>query len=86
MVGRRYDRSEIAGGDAKCNAVILKKVLSGAERGAARAIVTLNAGAALYVAGLAETLADGVRLAERSIDSGAALRKLAALIAASHGE
>ena len=34
----------------------------------------------------AETLADGVRLAERSIDSGAALKKLAALIAASHGE
>ena len=86
LVDRRYDRSEIAGGDAKCNAVILKKVLSGAERGAARAIVTLNAGAALFVAGLADTLADGVRLAERSIDSGAALKKLAALIAASHGE
>ena len=77
--------SEIAGGDAKCNAVILKNVLSGSERGAARAIVTLNAGAALLVAGMAESIADGVRLAERSIDSGAALKKLSELVEAQDG-
>jgi len=85
-LGRRYDRSEIAGGDAAANAKLLKAVLSGAERGAARAIVVLNAGATLLAAGLAEDLGGAMKLAERSIDTGAALGKLAALIAASHGE
>ena len=85
FLGRRYDRSEIAGGDAAENAKLLKAVLSGADRGAARAIVVLNAGATLLVAGMADNLASAIKLAERSIDSGAALNKLAALIAASHG-
>ncbi len=85
FLGRRYDRSEIAGGDAAANAKMLKAVLSGADRGAARAIVVLNAGATLLVAGMADNLHSAIKLAERSIDSGAALNKLAALIAASHG-
>ena len=86
LLGRRYDRSEIAGGDAACNAKLLKAVLSGADRGAARAIVLLNAGAVLAAADIAPDIAGGIKLAERSIDSGAALGKLAALIAASHAE
>ena len=40
----------------------------------------MNAGAALYVAGKARTLEEGVRLAEQLIDSGAALKKLEAFI------
>ena len=86
LLGRRYDRSEIAGGDAAHNAKLLKTVLSGNERGAARAITVLNAGAVLLVSGLAADFPEAIRLAERSIDSGAAIKKLAALIAASHGE
>jgi len=85
LLGRRYDRSEIAGGDASVNAKLLKAVLSGQDRGAARAIVVLNAAATLIAAGLAADFADGIRQAKNSIDSGAAMKKLAALIAASHG-
>lgn len=54
------------------------------QPGAARDIVQLNAGAAIYVAGLADTLADGVSKAGRTIAVGAAKNKLAELIAISH--
>ena len=60
-------------------------VLDGTNQGGARASVLLNAGATIYVAGAAPTLKDGIALAGRSIDSGAALRKLEQLIEASHG-
>jgi anthranilate phosphoribosyltransferase len=52
--------------------------------GAARDIVQLNAGAAIYVAGLSDTLAEGVKKAAEIIASGAAKHKLAQLIAISH--
>ena len=52
--------------------------------GAARDIVLLNAGAAIYVAGLTGTLAEGVKKAEEVIASGAAKHKLAQLIQLSH--
>jgi anthranilate phosphoribosyltransferase len=52
--------------------------------GSARDIVQLNAGAAIYVAGLSNTLADGVKKAAEVIASGAAKHKLAQLIAISH--
>jgi anthranilate phosphoribosyltransferase len=71
----------IAGGDATQNARIAAAVLDG-ERGGPREIVVANAGAALYVAGLAPSVRDGVELARRSIDSGAARAKLADLVAA----
>ena len=53
------------------NAQVLRDVLSGAP-GSERSLSVLNAGAAIYVAGRADTLAEGVRAAERSIDDGAA--------------
>jgi anthranilate phosphoribosyltransferase len=53
------------------NAQVLRDVLSGAP-GSERSLSVLNAGAAIYVAGRADTLAEGVRTAERSIDDGAA--------------
>ncbi|MDD4818449.1 MAG: anthranilate phosphoribosyltransferase [Victivallaceae bacterium] len=71
-----YDKSELVGGDAKTNAAIMLDVLSGRDRGARRAVVLLNAGAVIYVSGLAADIAGGVELARRSIDSGAALDKL----------
>lgn len=84
LVGQRYPRQEIAGGDAAVNAAILLRVINGEDRGAARAIVVLNAGAAIYVAGLSETLAAGVERAGEAIDSGGAARKLQLLLEASH--
>ena len=51
------------------------------EQGAPRDIVALNAGASLYVAGLAPTVAEGVKKAQAVIASGAARRKLDAFVA-----
>jgi anthranilate phosphoribosyltransferase len=74
----------LRGGDAGHNAVALKAVLQG-EKGAYRDIAVLNAAAALVVSGKAETLADGVKLAGLTIDSGAARGALERLIAVSNG-
>jgi anthranilate phosphoribosyltransferase len=54
------------------------------EVGAPRDIVQLNAGAAIYVAGLSGTLEDGVAIADRVISSGAAKAKLEQLISLSN--
>jgi len=68
----------IQGGTAEDNAAIVRLVLAG-ERGAPRDVVLLNAAAALYVAGAAKSLREGVGLAAEAIDSGAAERKLSYL-------
>jgi anthranilate phosphoribosyltransferase len=52
------------------------------QPGAARDIVVLNTGAALYAANVAKTMRDGVAFAQEAIKSGAAKSKLSALIAA----
>jgi len=75
--------SALAGGDAAHNAAILTAVLEG-ETGPRRDIVVLNAGAALWVGGAAEDLAQGVDAASKSIGSGAAREKLAALVRATN--
>ncbi|MFW5425639.1 MAG: anthranilate phosphoribosyltransferase [Methylophagaceae bacterium] len=64
---------------------IIKAVFAG-ESGAARDIVVLNAGAAIYAADLADTLSDGVKLAQTHLDNGDAQKKLDALIAASNSK
>lgn len=61
----------LAGGDAARNAEIVRSVLDGAP-GAPRDIVVLNAAAALWMAGVASSLEDGVRRAAASIDGGLA--------------
>jgi anthranilate phosphoribosyltransferase len=61
----------VGAGTPEQNALVLRDVLAG-NPGTERALAVLNAGAAIYVAGGAETLAEGVRAAERSVDSGAA--------------
>ena len=80
LLGEVYALSDIAGGDASVNAATLRRVLSGEDRGAARAIVLLNAGAAIHVAGKAEDMAQGIAMAAKSIDSGAAYEKLEKLV------
>lgn len=72
--------ADLGGGDADRNAEVLRTVLEG-KVGAPRDIVLLNAGAALWVGGVAEDLRAGVEAARESIDSGAARAKLDALIA-----
>ncbi|SES98054.1 anthranilate phosphoribosyltransferase [Nitrosomonas marina] len=54
------------------------------KKGPARDIVLLNAGAAIYVSGVADSLVQGIRLAQRAIESGAALQKLHELVAFSN--
>ncbi len=70
----------VLGGDAQENAAIARAVLGNAG-GARHDIVIANAGAALYVAGVANTIREGVALAHDSIASGRAMRKLEQLIA-----
>ncbi len=71
----------IAGGDATENARIARAILGG-EQGAPLDVVLANAGAALYVAGAARTIREGVTLARQSLASGAARAKLEQLVAA----
>jgi len=77
----REELSALRGGDAAENAELLRGVLRG-EPGARRTAVVMNAGAALAAAGVSEEIVDGVRLAERAIDSGAALDRLDRFLAA----
>lgn len=70
---------DIIGGDANQNAKIIQSVLSG-EKGPKRDILLLNAGALFMAAEAAKDFKEGIALAERSIDSGAATEKLKQLI------
>jgi anthranilate phosphoribosyltransferase len=69
---------ELQGGDREENAQIIRQILSG-DAGPRRDIVLMNAAAALVVGAKARDLKEGVALAARSIDSGAASAKLTAL-------
>jgi anthranilate phosphoribosyltransferase len=66
---------DLAGGDASYNADIARRIIDG-EPGAQREVVVLNAGAALQVAGFAETLEEGMATAARAIDDGEAAKTL----------
>ena len=72
----------LAGGDAAHNAAAMRAVLAG-EPGPLADITALNAGAAIYVAGRAETLVAGVERAREVLTAGRAEAKLAQLVAAS---
>lgn len=67
--------SAVSGGDAVENAQVIRDILSGST-GPKRDIVVLNAGAALYVGGAVDSIADGVKRAQALIDNGEALREL----------
>lgn len=72
----RCDKSQLTGGSPQENAEITRAILEGREKGAKRQAVCMNAGAALYITGKAETIEQGVRMAEALIDDGSALKKL----------
>ena len=80
----RGTKDEIVGGTAAGNAEITRGILNGTITGTKRNIVLLNAGAALYVARAADSLADGIRLAAELIDSRKALDTLNRVIAVSN--
>ena len=83
VLNESFPLSETIGGTPKENAEITRRILQGEEKGAKRAIVLLNAGAAIYAADKAASLNDGIELAKKSIDSGNALKKLEELVEAS---
>jgi len=72
--------ADLAGGDRKANAIIVRRILEGDERGPKRDAVLLNAAAALFVSGLAPNLSEGWDLAVSLIQDGTAGRKLYELI------
>jgi anthranilate phosphoribosyltransferase len=75
----------LEGGTPEENAAVMERLLEGRDHGALADVVALNAGAALYVAGAAPSLARGVGDAREILASGAAGRKLEALRAATRG-
>ena len=76
---KRAAIADIAGGTPQENAKDIVDVLKG-KKGAKRDIIVVNAGAALLVSGKAQSFEAGIRMANESIDSGAALKKLKELV------
>jgi anthranilate phosphoribosyltransferase len=79
----RCTKDDLKGGTPEENAAITRAILDG-EKGHKRNAVLMNAGAALYIAGKAESMADGVKLAAELIDSGEAKKTLEKIIAISN--
>jgi anthranilate phosphoribosyltransferase len=79
----KSSRDALLGGDAAVNAARIREILDGAD-GPARNIVLLNAGAALFIAGRAESVRTGIADAAQAIDSGRARAALSALAEVSH--
>ena len=77
--GQTFEKEGLRGGDSATNAGITRDILAGKD-GPRRKIVLLNAALAIVAGGKAETVGDGIKVAEDCIDSGAARRKLEALI------
>lgn len=78
-----FDRAtldDLLGGTPAENAGMTRDILAGRDRGPRRDVVVLNSGMALFVGDKAGSLEEGLMLAEGSIDKGAALEKLAALV------
>lgn len=80
----RATKEDLVGGSAQDNAAITRGILEGTVTGAKRDTVLMNAGAGLYVGGVAESLEEGVKMATELVDSGAALATMEAYIATSN--
>jgi anthranilate phosphoribosyltransferase len=75
------DPEELTGGDPAANAVTVRRIFAGEERGGKRDAVLLNAAGAIAAAGRAADLAEGLEHARAALDSGAAAERLEALVA-----
>ena len=71
----KCSKEDLVGGDPRKNAQITLDILKG-QKGPKRNAVVLNSAAGLYVAGVVESISDGVSLAEEIIDSGKAFEQL----------
>ncbi|MGN0672355.1 MAG: anthranilate phosphoribosyltransferase, partial [Anaerovoracaceae bacterium] len=76
---KRCSKDELKGGTPQENAEITRRILKG-EKGPKRDAVLMNAGAALYICGRAESFGEGIRLAADIIDSGKAYETLEKVI------
>ena len=81
---KKCDKSELEGGTPEENAEITRNILNGTLRDGKRNAVCLNAGAAIYVAGKADSLAEGIKIAEDTIDSGKAIERMNEIVAFSN--
>lgn len=81
---KKCDKSELEGGTPEENAEITRNILNGTLRDGKRNAVCLNAGAAIYVAGKADSLAEGIKIAEETIDSGKAIERMNEIVAFSN--
>jgi anthranilate phosphoribosyltransferase len=81
----KANAAALRGGSAQENARIVLGILAG-ERGPARDVVLLNAGAALFIAGAVRSIEDGMARAARAIDQGEAMRTLDRLVSISSQE
>lgn len=79
---QRWTTDAVRGGTVEANVRMAEAVLQG-ERGPSRDVVLLNAGAALYVAGLADSVQSGIARAGEELDSGRARAKVAEVASAS---
>jgi anthranilate phosphoribosyltransferase len=80
----RCKLSDIATGTPEANAVMIKDVFSGKDKGPRRQAVVFNSAGALMIAGKASDFKEGIMMAKEIIDSGAAQNKLNQMIEASH--
>ena len=76
----RCAKADLVGGEPAENAAIVRAILAGELTGPKRDAALLNAGAALYAAGAADSIAAGIERAARAVDSGAAAATLAAFV------
>lgn len=81
---KKCDKSELEGGTPEENAEITRNILNGTLRDGKRNAVCLNAGAAIYVAGKADSLTEGIKIAEETIDSGKAIERMNEIVAFSN--
>ena len=79
---RRWTTDAVRGGTVEANVRLAQGVLDG-ERGPSREVVLLNCGAAMYMAGLADSIQDGIERAADELDSGRAAAKVKQVAAAS---
>ena len=76
-------KDELVGGTPEENAIITRGILNGTIQGTKRNAVVLNAGAGIFIGGKADSMEEGVRMAEQLIDDGSAYRVMESYIAES---
>ncbi|MGE4584421.1 MAG: anthranilate phosphoribosyltransferase [Sphaerochaeta sp.] len=82
----RCNKEDLLGFDAQENARITRSILDGTLVGPKRDVVVFNSGCALYIAGKAPTIAEGIAMADQAISGKAALHQLEHFIRLSNEE